>query len=45
MKKLITLMLALAMLAMALPVLADGSTASDKESIEAALNLANNPNQ
>ena len=45
MKKLITLMLALAMLAMALPVLAEGSTASDKESIEAALNLANNPDQ
>ena len=45
MKKLITLILALAMLAMMLPAFAEGSTVSEKESIEAALNLANNPDQ
>ena len=45
MKRLITLMLALAMLVMMIPTFAEGSTASDKEAIEAALNLANNPDQ
>ena len=45
MKKLLTLLLALAMLASSLACIAEESAASDKEAIEAALNLANNPNQ
>ncbi|MBQ6121944.1 MAG: hypothetical protein IJI59_09405 [Clostridia bacterium] len=39
------LILAIALLAMMLPAFAEGISTSDKEAIEAALNLANNPDQ
>ena len=43
MKRIAALILAVAMLAMTLPTFAEGISTSDKEAIEAALNLANNP--
>ena len=45
MKRIAALILAVAMLAMMLPTFAEGISTSDKEAIEAALNLANNPDQ
>ena len=45
MKHMMALILTIAMLAMALPVIAEGSNNSDKDAIEYALNLANNLNQ
>ena len=45
MKRITALILAIAMLAMMLPAFADETSVSDKEVIEAALNLANNPDQ
>ena len=45
MKRIAALILAVAMLAMMLTTFAEGISTSDKEAIEAALNLANNPDQ
>lgn len=45
MKHVMALILAIAMLAMALPVFAEEANISDKDAIETALNLANNPDQ
>ena len=45
MKKLISVLLSVILLIISVASLADESTVSDKETIEYALNLANNPNQ
>ncbi len=45
MKRIFALTLAIAMLAMALPAFAEAANISDKDAIETALNLANNPDQ
>ena len=45
MKRMAALILAIALLAMMLPAFTEETSTSDKEAIEAALNLANNPDQ
>ena len=45
MKKLLSILLAMILLALSCACFAEESAASDKEAIEAALNLANNPDQ
>lgn len=45
MKKLLSILVAMILLASSCACFAEGSAASDKEAIEAALNLANNPDQ